>query len=48
MDLALAVAQLRQDLPSAEWAALERMALAVAQEAAVDRETKVILLGLRE
>lgn len=46
MDLMAAVAELRQRLPAREWAAVERLGLAVVQEAAVDRETADLLAKL--
>lgn len=43
MDLMAAVADLRHRLRPAEWAAVERLGLAVVQQAAVDRETAELL-----
>lgn len=46
VSLAQMVQELRVLLPPSQWAALERLALGVVAEAAVDRQTRALLLEL--
>jgi hypothetical protein len=47
-DLRQAVRQMRAACRASEWSALERFALAVMAESAVDRQTRAVLLGLQQ